>query len=302
MKQPKRDYRPPSDFPADPPQLPHVTGSGLVAIVTPAVSSRLSADERVSFDLMNRMLPGFDRYLVIPESLTTDIVADGLRTIRLPNASMASFGAYNRLMLTPWFYRLFSGYRYILIHQLDCLVFRPDLPDWCAQGWSYVGAPWFGRRGGLKAVGNGGLSLRSVADAVAVLESDHFRAFPATRPQLRQFASMKHLRKLLGTLGEARRDRRSRPLVQRFLDRFDRPEDEFWAYYARFFHPAFRQPAPRAALDFAFEASPHVAYELLGRRLPFGCHAWARMGRDFWLERLAEERLVPDTGIEPVTF
>ncbi len=291
----KRDYRPPADFPIDLPEPVAAPGSGLVCVVTPTVRATLDADERLSFDRMNARLAAFDRWIVAPRSLRLDYGDGASGVIRVPDAAMGSLAAYNRLMLTPWFYRIFAGYRCVLIHQLDCLVFRDDLEAWCARGWSYLGAPWYGRRGrrDLKAVGNGGLSLRRVDDALAVLESDRFHPWAAATQQIRHFAAPRRLRPLLSALGRARRESGPLPLAQRFADLYGRPEDEFWAYAARFFHPGFRLPAPRDALGFAFEARPRTGYAMLGDRLPFGCHAWARMDRQFWTERLAEDDARP---------
>ena len=38
------------------------------------------------------------------------------------------------------FYRAFADYEYILIYQLDCLVFASSLEEWCGKGWDYVGS------------------------------------------------------------------------------------------------------------------------------------------------------------------
>ena len=47
---------------------------------------------------------------------------------------MASIAAYNRMMLTPWFYRLFAGYRHILLYQLDCLML--GMTSRCGASWT----------------------------------------------------------------------------------------------------------------------------------------------------------------------
>ena len=35
-------------------------------------------------------------------------------------------------------------------------------------------------------------------------------------------------------------------------------------------------------MSFAFEARPRTLYEMNGRQLPFGCHAWFRYDLAFW--------------------
>jgi hypothetical protein len=72
--------------------------------------------------------------------------------------------------------------------------------------------------------------------------------------------------------------------VEEELQRFPYNEDVFWALEAPKFDPLFKVAPAEAALSFAFEVSPKWSYEHHGRKLPFGCHAWGRYDRDFWLE------------------
>jgi hypothetical protein len=65
-------------------------------------------------------------------------------------------------------------------------------------------------------------------------------------------------------------------------DRFRKHEDLFWSFGAPSLQPDFRIASVDEALGFAFEVEPRRAYELAGRRLPFGCHAWAKYDRAFW--------------------
>ena len=293
----KRDYAAPAVFPPPPdpwpelrPKLAPELGRRALAVAVPMVEETLSAESALSLESLRRRALGVDRYLVVPQSLRLGWPHDDFQVLRVPDAAMSSIAAYNRLMLTPWFYRLFAGYDSLLIFQTDCLLLRDDLADWAAQGWSYVGAPWFARKRGmrLKAVGNGGLSLRRPADALAVLQAERFHWRPRLGQQIRHFASFKHLGLLRRTLAAARRDVALEPLGARFVRHFARPEDEFWGQYAPFFHPGFRIPSPAAALDFAFEPRPADCLKLNGGRAPLGCHAWAKMDRAFWLGFLAE--------------
>lgn len=283
----KRDYTTPAVFPPAPDPWPQI-GGGRVAVVVPTVDVTLSAEATLALDSLRRRAAGVDRYLVVPDGLALTWPHDDFRVLRVPAAAMSGIAAYNRLMLTPWFYRLFAGYDAILIFQTDCLLLRDDLKIWAETPWSYLGAPWFaGRRGfRLKGVGNGGFSLRRPADALAALQSDHLQRWPRLAQQRRHFASFKHLGVLLRTLRAARRDPADEPLAMRFVRHFTRPEDEFWGLYAPLFFPAYRLPPPQIALDFAFEPRPRDCLALNGGRLPLGCHAWARMDRDFWLETL----------------
>ncbi|UEM23903.1 hypothetical protein JL100_014535 [Skermanella mucosa] len=279
----------------EPPDPWPTTGSGGLAVVVPLAVAAPVDDERLSFDRLWRHASGVPRYLVIPEGLELEFDHADFSVVRVPAAAMAGIAAYNRMMITPWFYRLFAGYRHILLYQLDCLLLGEGIGRWCERGWSYVGAPWFGNRGpdDLKSVGNGGFSLRRIDHMLAVLGSDRFYPHFRFAQQRCHFAGWKHLKLLAGGLFRAwTSDGGS--LATRFAAGFERPEDEFWSQYAPFFLDRYSLPAPREALGFAFEARPRVAFDLTGGRLPLGCHAWSRMDRAFWLEQLAE--LEPSAG------
>ncbi len=70
------------------------------------------------------------------------------------------------------------------------------------------------------------------------------------------------------------------------------PEDIFWEKYARKFDPTFKVATLNDALLFAFEADPAGSYDKTGKKLPFGCHAWARYDRGFWVKM----GVVPEKG------
>jgi hypothetical protein len=201
----KRDLSIPDGFVEAPDPWP-VTGAGEIAVVVPLASGVLKPDEELSLACLRRHTAGIPGYLVVPDNLVLDFDHGGFTAIRVPRAAMASIAAYNRMMLTPWLYRLFAGYRHILLYQLDCLIFSDDLGTWCDRGNSYVGAPWFGNRApdDLKSVGNGGFSLRRVDHMLAVLNSDRFSPWPRVAQQRRHFSGLKHLKLLVGGLIKAR--------------------------------------------------------------------------------------------------
>jgi hypothetical protein len=99
-------------------------------------------------------------------------------------------------------------------------------------------------------VGNGGLSLRKVESALAVL----------TSPKLRQ-------------------DDR---LMREFIEDPRSNEDIFWSFSAPQLLDSFRIPTPRQAMEFSFEMAPRYCFQENAGRLPFGCHAWTRWDRELW--------------------
>src|SRR5690606_32072140 len=59
-------------------------------------------------------------------------------------------------------------------------------------------------------------------------------------------------------------------------------EDIFITENARKFAPGFRFAPLDEALRFAFDEKPRQCFEMNGRQLPFGCHAWFKQDREFW--------------------
>ncbi len=267
-----------------------------VAVVTPVVRLPLSEDETISMRHLREHLGRFDRYIVGLQSLPKEF--SDFRLLRFPARHFADRFGYNRLLLTEGFYRAFAEYEYILIYQLDCLVFASNLDEWCRRGWDYVGAPWLtdteDPAKGFSLVGNGGLSLRSVRRAIEVLTSRHLMKDPRARgletgPRSRivygRLESLPLLKRIVVS-GKAFLHRCGYHNNVRWLVRdtvrTDRHEDQFWAHDARKFVKEFRIPSPREALEFSFELAPRYCFEMNSGRLPFGCHAWSRYDREFW--------------------
>ena len=267
-----------------------------VAVVTPVVKLPLSAEEEISLRHLRRHLGRFDRYTIGLQSLPREF--HDFRVRHFPNRYFSDRFGYNRLLLREEFYRAFEGYEYILIYQLDCLVFADNLEEWCGKGWDYVGAPWLvdteDPTRGFSLVGNGGLSLRRVQRALEVLRSRHFledpkirgiqtgprskvvsEALEASVPLKRMFIAGKTLLHRWGYHNNAR-------WLARDTANSHRHEDHFWAYDARRVMKEFRIPEPREALEFSFELAPRYCFMMNGGRLPFGCHAWFRYDREFW--------------------
>ena len=70
------------------------------------------------------------------------------------------------------------------------------------------------------------------------------------------------------------------------MKRFPYHEDVFWSFEAPKFDANFKVATAEEALPFAFEVAPRWCFEKNGRRLPFGCHAWPKYDREFWMEIL----------------
>ncbi len=245
------------------------------AVVVPTHTTALDSDGACSIALLERHLGKFDRFLVLPDGTRP---LDGFRVHYLPREFFSSSRAMNKLMLRREFYERFQDYTHILIYQTDCLVLSDRLLFWCKKGYDFVGAPWINPDTNLREArcGNGGFSLRNVQSSLTALAAA--RASGRV-PKLRTSLFRDPLKV---TMKRAARPTTIHP------DRFDANEDHWWSYHAAYFDPTFVVAPARVALDFAFETAPARCYELNGRRLPFGCHAWSKYDRQFWLSSSPE--------------
>lgn len=273
-----------------------------VAIVVP-LSSRpqLTPDEEISLRHLQHYLGSYDIFLLAPPE--SPIALPGLQVKRFPRRFFGSVAAHNLLLYSPRFYRAFSDYRYIFFYHLDALVFADELKEWCAAGYDFIGPPWIPCQDTpwIKQphVGNGGFALLNTRAALAVL-NQRYQQNPArywadvftqnghlTRPLYeflhrlnRRFPHVHGIKRAVDEWQEAQNPIRSR-----------RNNDVFWGTKAVRFLPSFKVAPFEAGLRFGFEAAPSTCFELNGRKLPFGCHAWARYDRKFW-----EPFLLPRPG------
>lgn len=257
-----------------------------VAVVIPIYKNELSELEMVSLNQCIAVLHKHPIIVVKPRSLALTVLEDyqGIRYIDFDDAYFNDIRGYNRLMLWKGFYGKFLNYEYILIYQLDAFVFSDCLLAWCSMDYDYIGAPWLrGRpyidmfkaiKSKLKIyfhtrfnimqdytdlptdiqfenkVGNGGLSLRRVHTFYHILE--------------------KHQQS-----------------VSRYLNRPEHyfNEDVWWSIELNRSKNILKIPGYKAAAHFSIENEPEHAFELTGRQLPFGCHAWDKH-LDFWSDKL----------------
>jgi len=267
-----------------------------VAIVTPVYRLPLTADEEISMRHLREYLARFDRFLVGPASLLeSERVAreyGDFAQRAFPQRYFTGTQGYSQLLVEEGFYRAFDEYEYILIYQLDCLVFSSGLEEWCEAGWDYVGAPWFkdyreDTSEGFWAVGNGGFSLRRVARAIEVLSSKQLVDDPRVRAEkTEKFGSVPALRWSVVALRRFLLERGYHNTVGWLVEELGRcpnfHEDLFWSFYARRVLPEFKIAVPQDAVRFSFEMAPPYCFQANGGRLPFGCHAWAKYDREFW--------------------
>jgi len=248
-------------------------------------------DEDYSVRHLRRLLNGYDICIVAPKSLSVPDL--GFRIRRFDDAFFLGISAYSRLMLSRGFYEAFADYDYILIYQLDCLVFRDELEWWCSKGFDYIGAPLYKVKdqpeSGFSGACNGGLSLRKVKSFLAVLSSKRYvgeRVSMLSDILRRPFLEVRPLNPIQRWKKRLEVARAVRQGVQAYTASYSVNEDHFWSGRAGYFDPTFRVAPPEVALRFAFEIAPAWSFERNDRKLPFGAHAWAKYDRAFWQEFL----------------
>lgn len=270
-----------------------------IATVVPLYKSKLSADEHVSIDSFLTHLKGYDFYAVVPQHMVNGVegLPSSFQYTSFPNRYFRNIDSYSKLLLSKEFYAAFLKYDYILIAQTDALVLSSDLQTWYEKDWDYIGAPWakdFKTYSGLEfeGVGNGGFSLRNVSSALRVLNTKVSPLVDYNFEPKPRWWHWKRVKKVMLFLNWFRRFLPKISLESYLQKHYRGGEDIFWGKYAKRFDPTFKVAPVEEALLFAFEADPAGSYQKTAGRLPFGCHAWARYDRNFWVRM----GLVPEKG------
>jgi len=246
----------------------------LVAVTIPIYKQTISEDELISLTQCLSILGKHKIIFFAPASLDTAFYENfchgkiDFAIERFADDYFIDIPGYNRLMLSTAFYKRFNNYKYILIYQLDAYVFRDELEYWCKQGYDFIGAPYtfinmdtypikvltkyraflktmkryFPSFYTFKQVGNGGLSLRNIKKTLFLIK------FKRLQP------------KIWVTL----------------------MEDNFFQYWGNLLFLIFKLPTTTEAAKFSIELHPKQTFESIGKKLPFGCHAYLRYEPEFW--------------------
>ena len=272
-----------------------------IVVLIPSEKLNLSDDEKLSITRCRKILGRYTIIAVLPEKFRDSRKPpefEGLKFEYFPDRYFRSTRSYSRLLLSSEFYVRFKSFEYMLIHQTDVMVFKDELLEWAEKGYDYIGAPWFAGDSAQNdnlfvGVGNGGLSLRKISSFIDILKKGEISrtlwdlyAIPA-HFGLRNLALLKifmHMKKRNINLPY-------RKMFISFLFTHRCPnEDIFWGAFARLFSDTFKIPSCDEALKFSVEVNPRRCFKILGEKLPFGCHAWAKWDRKFWEEVFGEVR------------
>ncbi len=259
----------------------------LVAIVVPLSNrDQLTPGEEVSLKHLTHYLGKYDKYFLMPESLRFE--RPGFKIERFSDKYFGSADAHLKLLFSPKLYERFIDYKYILIYQLDALVFSDQLKEWCDRDFDFIGAPWikhkdavyYGNPAYEGKVGNSGFALKKVESFLKIFNSKRYSVDPTEyKEQLYKTNNskkisiyvkkwLKHLKMFNGVKWE--------------LARYKLSEERFLVSRGSHYYPGFNIAPLETALEFSFECVPRYCYEQNNYRLPFGCHAWQRYDEEFW--------------------
>lgn len=265
--------------------------SGKVAIIVPmSTRAELTEEEEISKRQLLHHLPGYDKYLLIPEGLPLHL--DGFRSVEFPRRFFGSASAHGKLLGTRGFYRRFLDYDYIFFYHFDSLAFSDQLEEWCDKGIDYIGPPWIKCDDSpwvdRPRVGNGGFTLLRVESALKAITNRFL-----DKPAYFWYDTFNSLapRWLIGIIARLESAFPGVRVFNRVMEEWresenpaahNRNNDIFWSDLAVIYYPEFKVASLEDGLRFAFEVSPRTCLELNGGKMPFGCHAWARYDRAFW--------------------
>ena len=245
------------------------------AVVT-FVWRELTIKEKVFLGNNIMKLQGFPFFVIHPRQFDVSHILtlhSMLTEITLDDKWFEGVNSYNEMMKSPWFYKLFNDYDFLLICQIDAYILGNNLNEWCQKGYDYVGAPWLtndnlyentlGRlvHSVMKylphraskihsyhlyhKVGNGGLSLRRVQSMIDVFcRNQHLVACSKGKHSIQEDVFISYL---IGRDG------------------------------------GLQIPNWREALYFSFEKAPAKALKLTNGVMPFGFHDTnSRYWDSFW--------------------
>jgi hypothetical protein len=257
-----------------------------VAIVIPVYKADPSPSEVKSLEQAIRVFGGRDFIMVTHRNLDIriylELFAKENVTCAIQNFDSKWFQnvkSYSRMLMSTFFYQAFRDYKFIQIYQLDAWVFKDELDLWCNKSYSYIGAPFADRP--PFCVGNGGFSLRKIADLQNILDlgKELNRMVPYMNPRLHDPWGSLNLKGKFMAIARYMGFFRS---YRFFLEHSTLAEDAFWGTMASDLNPGFHVPDVNEASLYAWDANPSFFYERSNGVLPMGCHGMEKWDSQLW--------------------
>lgn len=256
--------------------MPKAANHQLVSIIIPIYKNTIDEDELLSLKQCVTILGKYPITFVAPLSLDMAGYIPYLDTVnytikRFDDHFFKNIRGYNALMLNVDFYKQFQNFSYVLIYQLDACVFRDELTMWCNKGYDYIGAPY----------------IFCDLDTYPVKVLTKYRKLLKL---LYKFRLTKYKFRHVGNGGLSLRNVKKTIFILSVLKgrvkKWPHNEDSFFTYYGNVFFWLFKLAPEELALQFSFEDRPDQAYKINNYQLPFGCHAWSKYGRTFWMSHI----------------
>lgn len=262
-----------------------------IVIVVPAYKPTLDDASALSLQLLKKFCSEFDWVLIHPMGMQFTFDTSEFTKLPLSKRHFKNVTSYSRLCMNPRFYEHFQHYEYMLIYQLDAYALKDELLFWCNKGYSYIGSPLFVKKWLQKSfigrkfksilkripilkqhlplhryqVGNGGLSLRQIQDAIKVLRSNQLYF---SKIQYNYYN--KRIPYYAWAYALIKKHKCKADIVRRLC--LNVPEDAFWASYAKFLYKDFQFATLEDAHAFSFDSRCKQRLKLTNNKLPFGIH------------------------------
>ena len=259
-----------------------------LVIVTPVYLEELLENELLSIQSVEQHLHQYDRAIISPRKFATNAnfitrwEGYGYKIIFFDDKHFSSVENHNQFLMSNLLYETFSEYNYMLMAQLDILIFSNSIEYWMNKKLDYVGSPWMTNDGKETKIvgngGNGGLSLRNIQTFLKIINSKTFYSKRDLFNILPAYSKLRNIF-LIGLFVQIKPLQSFAHLLKRF---FAGKEDMFWSYYAPFFIENYQLPSHEDTVAFAFERYPKFCYDANQQKLPFGTHAWEKYDIEFW--------------------
>lgn len=253
------------------------------SVVITFVWRDMNLKERCFFRQNVKILGQHPFCIVHPKSYSVDYLKQeypGLSSLALDDTHFQSVWTYNNMMLSPWFYDLFSDFEYMLICQTDAYVFSDQLNHWVSLGYDYIGAPWMlNDKPYERLIGQWVIRvLKKQPIRNNRLHSAHlFHNVGNGGFSLRRISKMKEIME------------RNQELVQSVHGKHEKMEDIFISIILKA-KENLNIPHWKQALYFSFEKAPAWCLKLTKGVFPFGCHDTnARYWDSFWKHHIPLE-------------
>jgi len=269
-------------------------------VIVPIYKSKINHKELISLNRCEEILSDeFPICFVCPFSLNLDEYKLNEKYLikRFDDIYFKDIDAYNKLMLSSFFYEEFVDYNWMLIYQLDCYIFKNTLHYFTNLGIDYIGAPIYKYKNNrylyeLIGVGNGGLSLRKINSFIDVFKSkskksifEIIKFFIIEKKKMHKsypkynnlFFYIFYIPKSIYDAIKFRND-----FPNSYINKYKFNEDVFYCNVYPIINPKFKIAKFSDAIKFSFEVFPEKLYELNSYQLPMGCHAWEKNNLEFW--------------------